>query len=253
MKGVTMFRRTLLLAIALLVIGVGAAYAQEVTPVPGVYPTNTITVSGFGSAAGEPDVAYTELGVEITDPDLANAFSQTAETMNRVISALVEAGVERADIQTTGVNVYPQERFDPTGANPTPERVYLVRNTVRVTARDVSQVETLISAAVGAGANTIYNLNFGIEDTSTLEQEARVDAVADARERAEQLAAALGVTVGQPIVINEVINTGGPIMPFSGGGLAGANLQFDVSQPVSAGQLNVTVAVQITFAIGGAQ
>jgi uncharacterized protein len=249
-----MFKRSLLFAFALLVIGAGAAYAQEVTPVPGTpqgsYPANTITVSGFGSAAGEPDVAYTELGVEITDPDLADAFAQTAETMNRVISSLVEAGVERTDIQTTGVNVYPQERFDPTGASQTPERVYLVRNTVRVTVRDVAQVEALISAAVGAGANTIYNLNFGIEDTSTLEQEARVDAVADARDRAQQLASALGVTVGQPIIINEVINTGGPVMPL-GGGLGGANLQFDVSQPVSAGQLNVTVAVQITFSIGG--
>ncbi len=246
-----MFKRSLLFAFALLVIGAGATFAQEVTPMPS-YPANTITVSGFGTAAGEPDVAYTELGVEITDPDLATAFAQTAETMNAVIAALVEAGVAREDIQTTGVNVYPQERFDPMGASATPERVYLVRNTVRVTARDVAQVETLITTAVAAGANTIYNLNFGIEDSSALEQAARLDAVEDARNRANQLASALGVTVGAPIIINEVINTGGPITPM-GGGLASANLQFDVSQPVSAGQLNVTVAVQITFAIGGTQ
>lgn len=243
-----MLKRTLLAVLALLVLSAGAVSAQEVTPQPG-YPTNTITVSGFGTAAGEPDVAYTELGVELSDPDLATAFAQTAETMNRVISALVEAGVDRTDIQTTGVNIYPQDQFDPTGTNAAPQRVYLVRNTVRVTMRDVNQIEPIITAAVEAGANTIYNLNFGIEDTSGLEQEARVDAVADARDRAAQLASALDVAVGAPIVITEVINAGGPVFPLGGGGLGGANVQFDVSQPVSAGQLTVTVAVQISFAI----
>ncbi len=226
-------------ALALLVVGVGATSAQD------TFPENTITVSGFGTAYGEPDVAYIELGVELVEADLAQAFASTAETMNAVIDALLGVGIAREDIQTTGVNIFPEDRYDQTGT--ATSRVYRVRNTVRLTVRDISQVEQMISAGVNAGANTIYNLSFGIADTAALEQEARVQAVENARSRAEQLAGALGVNVGNAIIISEVMNNN---IPYAEG--FGGSVRMDVAQnqPVSAGQLSVGVQVQITFAIG---
>ena len=168
--------------------------------------------------------------------------------MDAVIQALRDLGIAETDIQTTGVNVYPEDRFNPQDPNAQTERVYRVRNTVRVTVRDVEQTEAVISAAVSAGANTIYNLTFGIEDPQGLEQEARTLAVADAQNRAQQLAAALGVTLGQPTIISETLGGGGfPPQPFGFGGA----VMRDVAQPVSTGQLSVSVQVQITFTIAG--
>ena len=80
-----------LLLLALMAFGFGSVHAQQGTGFP---PTNTITVSGFGSAFGEPDVAYVELGVEQVNESLAEAFTSTADTMNAVIDALVEMGIE---------------------------------------------------------------------------------------------------------------------------------------------------------------
>lgn len=238
-------KRTLLV-LFILMLGANALSAQEASPIP-TYPENTITVNGFGTAYGEPDVVYIELGVENVNADLATAFTQTAEAMNSVIQALRDLEISEDDIQTTGVNVVPEEQFNPQDMSRQGERVYRVRNTVRVTLRDVAQIESVISASVSAGANTIYNLNFGIEDTQALEQEARLDAVEDARTRAQQLADAVGVTLGRPIIITESLGGGGyPPQPLA------SIARFDMAQPVSPGQLSVSIGVQITFALEGA-
>lgn len=239
-----------ILVLLLLLVSASALHAQETTPVSSpdnnVY-ANTITVSGYGTAYGESDLVYLELGVEMVDADLAAAFTSTSESMNAVIQALRDLAIADEDIQTTGVNVFPEDRFNPQDPSAESERVFRVRNTVRVTVRDVTQIEAVISAGLEAGANTIYNLNFGIEDTQTLEGEARIDAVEDARARAQSLADALGVTVGRPVIVSETFNSGIP-SPILGRGGA---MNFDVSTPVSPGQLSVSVLVQITFAIEG--
>ena len=208
---------------------------------------NTLTVSGSGTAYGKPDIAYIELGVNSTDADLSTAFSQTGQSISALLDALHGLGIADEDIQTSGINVYPQDQYDPQG-NVTNQRTYTVSNTVEVTVRDVEKVESVLTTAVNAGVNTINGLSFGIQDTDALEQQARADAVANARSRAEQLASALGVTLGKPVIVSEVSNSVIPLaLPQTGGGprLMAAN----TSQPVSQGQLSVTVNVQVTYSI----
>ncbi len=234
-----MLKRMMLVAltVVLLVVGVGAASAQD------VFPQDTITVIGSGTAYGEPDVAYVELGVEQVEEDLSQAFNSTADTMNAIIAALEALGIAREDMQTTGVNIYPEDRYDQSGAMAS--RVYRVRNTVRVTVREIGTIDQVISTGVDAGANTIYNLSYGIEEPTALEDAARVEAVEDARMRAQRLADALGLTVGDPVIVTEVLNNS---FPYGMGG--GGMMEVAQSQPVLPGQLSVSLQVQITFAIG---
>ncbi len=235
-------------------LGVAVVSAQEITPMPpgpgdirpADFPANTITVTGIGNASGEPDLAYVELGVEMMNADLATAYAEAADTMQNVIQALVDAGVDRTDIRTSSVNIYPQDQYDPETGMPT-DRTYRVSNTVRVTVRDVSMVESVINAAVNAGANTIYSFNFAIDDSVALEQQARISAVENARQRATELGQALGVTIGRPVVISE---TYGAFQPFPIDGRGGA--MFDAAQsalPVSPGQLEISVVITVTFSI----
>jgi uncharacterized protein YggE len=241
----TKFKSPLLIATlaAILLFTVGSVAAQDNPPMT---TPNTITVVGYGLASGEPDTAFLQLGVERINAELGVAFGETGTAMRAVIDALVALGIDRADIQTTGINVYPQERYDSTGSIPT--RVFMVSNVVKVKVRDVSQVEGVITAAVSAGANTIYNLTFGVEDSTALASQARVDAVSDARARADELAAALGVTVGRPLAIREgAMNDSISPLPYMGGGAAMADMA--ASQPVSQGQLSITVVVEVTFAL----
>ena len=56
---------------------------------------------------------------------------------------------------------------------------------------------------VGAGANDIGGINFMVSQASKLLDEAREQAIADARRKAEIYAKAAGVTLGAPLSISE--------------------------------------------------
>ncbi len=70
----------------------------------------------------------------------------------------------------------------------------------------------MIDMLVGAGANDIGGINFMVSQASKLLDEAREQAIADARRKAEIYAKAAGVTLGAPLSISEG-GSPGP-MPF---------------------------------------
>ena len=214
----------------------------------------TINVTGTGMASGTPDIANLEIGVETEDPDVATAFDKANATIDAIIAAMVEAGVAEEDIRTAGLNVY-QDRFPSGPPMMMPETsgvaevepVYRVNNQVRVTVRDIDIVGDVIGAAVEAGANNIYGLNFGIDDRSALESEARAAAIADAQARASELAELIGAELGDVMVVTEGMSGFGPFDAFNmsvprleaiGGGAS-----------IEPGQLTVSVQVQVTYAI----
>lgn len=236
----------LLAALVLLSAAGGPAQAGPALQT-GILPVNSITVSGSGQAAGTPDVAYINLGVDTVGGGVSQAVNQANQTMAAIIEALAGRGIAAEDVQTLSFNVYPEDRYDAFQGGSTGERVYRVSNTLYVTVRDINRVSEVIQAALDAGANSINGLNFGIADARALQQEARVKAVADARERAARLAEALGVTLGEPIIISE--GTGGGLFPAMydtmAMGLGGGGPQ------ITPGQLNINVSISVTFALGG--
>jgi uncharacterized protein YggE len=211
----------------------------------GLLPTNSITASGAGQASGTPDVAFVSLGVDTVDSNVSEAVSQANATMQRIIAAIQETGVAPEDIQTVSFNVYPEDHFDPQTGESTGERTYRVNNMLSVTVRDIDNVSDVIQAGLNAGATSVNSLSFGIADTTELEQEARTKAVENARNRAQSLADAVGVTLGEPIIISETFGgVPGPVMfDAAAVGMGGAGPQ------ITPGQLTVSVQVNITFAI----
>jgi len=221
---------------------------------PARYPVDTITVTGNGTAAGAPDIATMELGVETRNADVAAAFAENNATIEVIINALVEAGIAREDIRTTGLNVY-MERYSMDMNSPMPEggttssemtTTYVVNNMVRVVVRDTSAVGNIVSVAVGAGANNMYGLNFGIEDQTELENEARAEAMTDAQSRATALAQLAGVELGEILIINESWSGSGPfdVMNYAERSAAGVS-----AAPIEPGQLSVQLQVSVTYRI----
>ena len=211
----------------------------------GQYPVTTITVSGFGEAAGAPDIAYLQLGLDTRNEDLGAAVAEAETGMTAIVAAIRDLGIAPEDIQTLSFNVWSDEGFPGPDGQPTGQRVYRVNNILRITVRDTGAVGAVIDAAIAAGANNIQGLNFGMDDPAALEQQARLEAIADARERAGQLAEAIGATLGDPIMVSEGVSGGlYPPMPYgvqAAVGLGGGG--------IAEGQLTVSVQVQVTFAI----
>lgn len=222
---------------------VAQAQSETAATVPG-----TITVVGEGKVSIEPDIARVQIGIEVMMPSVKEASDANKERLEAVLAALEEQGVAEADIQTSGFNVY-AERFGPNGPLPDDQVNYRVSNNVSVTVRNLETLGALLDAAIEAGANNIYGVEFSLDDTDVIASEARASAVADAQAKAEELAELTGTTVGSVVSISEVIGQNGGYYQSnfaeSARGLGGGG-----STPISPGQLELIMQLQITYALG---
>lgn len=214
-----------------------------------------ISVMGHGEARGAPDIARITIGVEVRAPRAAEATEQANRQVSAVTAAIRENGVAAADIQTQNFSINFEQQHEPyprgpgeqgagAGAPEVPRGFYRVSNALLVTVRDTSKLGAILGAATGAGANNIWGIAFEIEDPSKLEGEARGEAVAEARARAEQLARLAGVKLGKVISVSEL---GRGAVPQGGVHFNMKAAQADV--PVQQGELTVSQDVQVLFAI----
>ncbi len=210
----------------------------------------TITVTGFGSANGSPDIAYMNIGVETVDVDIATAFSNNNTTIDAVMATLTSFNIPAEDIRTDYFNIYQDQNFAPFPDGPTESApsgppgvngVYRITNVMTVIVRDTQQVDEILTAVIEAGANVVNGVSFDIADRSGLESTARTSALDDARVRAQQVADHLGVTLGEVVSVNE--NTFGGGFPIAEAGFGGA------ANSISGGSLNVNMSMTVTYSI----
>ena len=247
-KKITLVLVVILLALSALAVActgaaqAGATGASQTAAQPVANPGG-ITVVGQGEAFGRPDQAEVQVGVDIFAETVAAASDENEATLQAIMDALEEQGIAAEDIQTANYSVWAEQRYGDSG----PEGIagYRVTNQVNVTIRDVEQVSEVLEAVIDAGANSIYGVYFTVADPAALEAEARAEAMADARERAESLAELGSVELGEIQVISEVI--GQPVQPFLDRG--GAMAQEAAGPSISPGQLSYHVQVQVTYGI----
>jgi hypothetical protein len=212
-------------------------------------PGRAITVVGEGQIREAPDLAKTTLGVEATAPSAVAATRDAAARMAAVIAAVKRLGVADVDIQTSAFSIR-SERYNLPPAKPgaaagsTP-LTYAASNSVAVTIRDTKRTGAILDAAVKAGANEVWGVSFAHSDEAALRRRARELAVADARARAEGLARAAGVELGEVISIDEV-----GLQPFGRAmGQGSVGLRTAEVTPVEGGEVTITDRIQIVFAL----
>jgi uncharacterized protein YggE len=209
-------------------------------------PERTITVTGTGQVSGAPDIAHITLGVQTMDPSAQAALQTNSQQMTAVIAAIKAQGVADTDIQTSNFSIYAEQptptKVPSSGATQSTEVIYHVSNQVNVTVRDLTKLGDILDQAVGAGANSAFGISFDVKDPTSLEDAARELAVADAKARADNLAKLAGVTLGQVMMVSESGGGPGPIYRAAALDMAGAT-------PIQAGELQVSLAVQVVYAI----
>jgi uncharacterized protein len=203
----------------------------------------TISVSGEGRVASNPDMATISLGVTTFGDTAAAAMATNSEELAKVMANLTAAGIEAKDIQTTGLMLNPNWSYDASGTNGTING-YTAMNMVNVRVRALDSLGGVLDAAVKDGANTLNGLTFGIADPQPVNDEARKLAVADAVRKAGLLAEAAGVKLGSVMAISEQTGYTDP-SPM---------LRADYSSapkgvPVAGGEVAVTVMVNMTWAL----
>ncbi|WP_028928094.1 SIMPL domain-containing protein [Pseudoxanthomonas suwonensis] len=230
---------------ALLALALSAPAAAQSTGAPTLPPDATLlSVSAQAEASRAPDIATVSAGVVTQAADGNTAMRQNAEQMNRVLAAIRAAGVADRDVQTSGINLHPQYRYEENQ----PPRItgYQASNTVNVKLRDVAKMGKVLDALVASGANQINGPSFGIDDPEPLYDQARVEALRRARDRAETYAKALDLRVRRIVSISE----GGAAMPVPMPRMAMMKADAYESTPVAAGESSVSVNLDVVFELG---
>jgi uncharacterized protein YggE len=203
-------------------------------------PPAVISVTGEATVSVAPDLAQIDGGVTSEAKTAREASDANNAAMGRVLLALKGAGIEEKDFQTSRLSLQPQSAPNRTG--PSAIVGYRASNRVTIRLRDVTKVANVIDTLVGAGANDIGGINFIVSAASKLLDEAREQAIADARRKAEIYAKAAGVTLGAALSISEE-GAPGP-MPYRkmAAGMA-------ASAPVAQGEETLRVTVSVSWAI----
>lgn len=206
---------------------------------------DTITISGEGRVTAIPDIATTSIGVQTERKTVAAAQEDNTEKMNAIIERLKELGIEEEDIKTTNYNVYPVYDYN---RGTRTDRGFNVDQRVTVKIRDLDKTGEVLAAATELGANQVSGLNFTIDEPEELRQEARLEALAAAKEKAEALTGAAGVKLGGIVGFSEGSGGGVPQPVFrtlEAFGGADAAIAPEIEQGSQEVVVNVNVIYEI--------
>jgi uncharacterized protein len=204
------------------------------------YPPQGVTVIGEGSVSVPPDYALITSGVTTRAKTVKEATDANSKVMAAVTAALLQAGIEQKDIQTSRFSIQPVYTPQEPRAEPKLSG-YGVSNQVSVTIRRIDNLGEILDRLVAAGATDVGNVAFLVSDTSKALDQAREDAMADARRKAEVYARAAGVRLGPVEWITESAGFAQPA-PARASTMA-------ASVPISTGEDTLRARITVRFGI----
>jgi hypothetical protein len=257
-----------LLVLAMLAAAPLPALAQ---PVPGsttlapLGPNSALlSLTAEGQSRRTPDLALFNAGVVTQGRTAAEALAENSRRMDGVVAALRRAGVAERDIQTAAISLQPRysnpeleaqlrarqmrEPYVPPAEPRAPTIIgYEAQNNVQVRVRRLTEMGRIIDALVEAGANQVNGPSFTLDEPAAALDEARAEAIANARHRAEIYARAAGLRVVRILSISE----GGGYYPvqqvFAASGESRMAPPAPPPPPIAPGELTLGVSVSVQF------
>jgi uncharacterized protein YggE len=240
-----MSARLLLPALALLLAAPSVSLGGE-DPRP-----RTVNVSGTGEVSAEPDLAYLTLGIEARRPEMNQARTEVAATLEKVLRLTRDLGIDPKHVNATRLQVQPEYSWNEQDR----KRVllgYLVSRQVQVELRDLEQLGPLLERAVDVGVNQVSDPALDSSRRKDLEREAMGRAVEDARLNAETLARAAGMRLGPVRTMNG--STAGPPVPMYRHGVAMSDAPAPPPPPEATyqpGELKFGASVNVEYDLNG--
>lgn len=207
-----------------------------------------LTVSGTGTSTGTPDLVTLTINISESGPTAQVALQRDDAKAQSVTAALKGRGVTPADIQTINFTISPQ--YNSAGA----VTGYQVNNSLTAKLHDLATAGSSIDSVSAAGGNAvqIQGLSVSVQDTRSLEDQARRAAVTQANTHAQAMAGAAGERLARVCSITDNTNT--PVIyngfgVASGGETAGAGGQSAPAAPIEAGVEQISAQVTEVFAL----
>lgn len=203
-----------------------------------------LQISTHGESHRTPDVAAISAGVVTQNADANAAMRDNANRMSAVVAALKKTGVADRDIQTSSISLNPQYNYN----NNQPPTItgYQASNTVNVRLREIGKAGDVLDTLVKQGANQINGPVFSVDKPEAAMDEARTNAVQQARARADLYAAATGLKVRRIVSMSE----SGEMQPQPRPMMMRAQKMADASTPVAAGENTLGVDLNVVYELG---
>ena len=202
-----------------------------------------VELSVTESVSADPDIANISAGVTTRAQTAVEAMRQNAAQMTRVVDRIESLGVDRDDIQTSGINLNPEYDYDQRTQSQV-FRGYQVSNRVSVTVRDIEETGALLDALVAAGATDLGGISWSMDDPTPARNQARATALQKAQAQAMAYATGAGYSGVRLLEVSENIARTGP-SPIV---VTGARLESaDMATPVRPGQVDTSVTVAVTY------
>jgi uncharacterized protein YggE len=236
--------------IAASLAGLAGAASAQTLDLPPAEPF--LSVTGDGIVRGQPDLAVITAGVVSEAETAGAALSENSAAMQRITTALREAGIDPRDLQTGGFFVEPvwsQPPRDFDGSQPFEPQIvgYRVRNELTIRVRNLARTGALLDQVVSLGANSVSGPTFAVADPTPLEDQARRAAMRDALRKGRLFADAASVPLGAVLRIEENAFQRPQPMPMQAMAREAA---ADSAVPIEAGEIVFEARVDVTWRIG---
>lgn len=241
-------------------VAIGFRYVNSFSK--SVTPNRSFSVSGEGKIVAVPDIAELSFGV-LTEggKNLASLQKENTAKVNRIIAFLKENGIEEKDIRTQFYNISPRYQYFScppprpikdgiqTSMPCPPQEIvgYTINQSVSVKIRQLDKTGDILARVVEKGANTVSGPVFTVDDPTELQNKARMEAVAQAKEKAKAVAGAGGFRLGKLLSLNEGISLPSPISAqfYSKGGYGGEFIDAAIEPGSQEIRVNVTLVYEI--------
>lgn len=210
----------------------------------------TLKVNGSATILMDADSATVGLGVISVSREAGSASRDNAAQVERLITALEEAGIPRKDISTNYFYVSTRRDYSTMTENGEyPVIGYEVSNSLRVVVRDIDQVGSIIDLALASGANSCDEISFSTGRSAETQDAVLAAAIAEGRRRAEIMAEACGGTLGEILSVSENYNGAGAVINNKRTAYAGAEAAEDAGAgtTILSNGLSFSASVEIVF------
>lgn len=202
-----------------------------------------ISVEGEGEVKVTPDEVTINFGVETRAATAQEASGETNRKVREVLKFLDQQGIASKYINTDFVRLDPKIDYQ---ANRVVE--YGATQSIGLLLKDIGDYEKIMSGLLERGINNIYSIEFGSSRIEEHKAEARVKAVKAAKEKARNMAEALGQSIAKAYFIEEVSSQAIPLFKAR---MASAEQYADSSgdPSIAPGQMSVMARVRVSFVL----
>ncbi len=206
--------------------------------------TSSVIVTGTATVQVTPDLAHISVSVQTTAATATQAAADNATLVARVRNRVQQSGIRADDIKSISFGVWAQYDYR-NGIQPPLLTGFVANHTLELTVRDLGRIGQTIDASVAGGATAVQGVSYDTSDRSSREAAALAAAVKDAHAKAQAMATAAGVSLGNVLSINANQQYTPYPYPIMGAARAAGSADTQITPP----NVQLSVSVTVSWAI----